>query len=122
MINKRQNITDAALTEVVKRCLPADAKLWMIIDSCFSGGMLNVFNMEDRTDKKVVAFSGGTSETFAFSGFLTPAFVNQYERGLTAAELASRMFKQIEYTRGIFMGLQVKYSRPLIAGMPINSE
>ena len=97
-----------------------------MIDTCFSGGLLNLWEIKERLDRYVVLFSAANSEIVAWGnqegGFLTRRFVEAAVPGRYAMHLADDIIEKIErYDQSKFDAVispQVKYSRPALAAAP----
>ena len=59
---RRDRYADYQLTEDIDRYLPEGKTLYMIVDACHSGGLLNMWKLDSRLDKSVVLFSGANSD------------------------------------------------------------
>ena len=59
---RRDWYADYQLTEDIDRYLPEGKTLYMIVDACHSGGLLNMWKLDSRLDKSVVLFSGANSD------------------------------------------------------------
>jgi hypothetical protein len=129
VVGDGQYVWDHELVGKINECLPKSTKLWMIIDACYSGGMFNVFGLDDRLDRKVISWSAASSEIVGWGvgggGILTQQFIAAAAPGKLAAKLSDDMFegcddKYVKYfeSKNYYVTLEAKYSRPAIASIP----
>lgn len=116
--------------EDINNYLPEDTFLYLVIDTCFSGGILNLWQFKDRLDKNVILFSASNSEIMGYGtfagGFLTRYFVAHAKPGRYACKIADDILRDIEVkeqrsVQGV-ISTQIKYSRPGLALAPFLNE
>ena len=126
VITKGGLYTDQMLSQDVNVHFPKGKYLWLIIDTCFSGGLLNLWQIKDRLDRNIVLFSGANSEIVGWGnslgGYLTRRFTQFAEPGRYTFHIADDVIEKIEREdQDDFSGVistQIKYSRPILAGTP----
>ena len=57
---------DKDLSADINEALPNDKNLYLIIDTCFSGGMFNHFEIKGRLDKSVITFAASNAEIVGY--------------------------------------------------------
>ena len=115
---------DEELTEDIDEYLPSGKTLYVIIDACHSGGMINTWRLDTRLEKSVAFFCGANSEIPAWDdnregsvgGLFTNSFCHHAKVGRPLWEIADKvlveMFKPNQkYARSP----SVRYSRPAVA-------
>ena len=119
---------DVDLAKDINLNLPRGKFLWLVIDTCFSGGLLNLWQIKNRLDRNVILFAGANSEIVGWGdqvegGYLTRNFVRYAQPGRYACHIADDILEHIEwYDQERFrqtISTQVKYSRPVLAVAPL---
>lgn len=59
---------DKELMEDINSSLNPGTCLWIVMDTCFSGGLVNLWEFKDRLSKRVVLFSAANSEIVGWGG------------------------------------------------------
>ena len=115
---------DFELTEDIDNNLPAGKTLYVIVDACHSGGMMNVWRLDTRLEKSVVFFCGANSEILAWDdkregatgGLFTNSFCKHATVGRPIWEIADNVLQEMfkpneEHAHSPSVG----YSRPAVA-------
>ena len=115
---------DAELTEDIDEYLPAGKTLYVVIDSCHSGGMMNLWHLDTRLEKTVVFFCGANAEIFAWDdmsegatgGLFTNTFCKHATVGRPIWEIADNvLLAMFKPDKKDAYSPSVRYSRPSVA-------
>ncbi len=117
---------DKELMEDINNYLGKDVFLHLVIDTCFSGGLINLWEFKNRLDKNVILYSAANSEIVGWGGkvggYLTRYFAMYAKPGRYAFQIADDILQRIEYMdQDDFpdaISTQIKYSRPALAVAP----
>ena len=111
--------TDSDLTEDIDDHLPAGKTLYIIIDAGFAGGMINLWVLGSRLEKKVVLFSGSNLEVPRFEdpecegGEFTTAFLKHAKTGVPVYRIADDILQDVFQAKDQLHHTPViQYSRP----------
>lgn len=116
---------DVELTEDIDAHLPAGKTLYVVLDTCHSGGMINAWQLDTRLEKSIVFFCGSNTEIYSqmdqregYTGSLfTNSFLAHAKIGHPIWEIADNVLVEIFKPA---LGKQarspsVHYSRPAVA-------
>lgn len=112
--------TDIDLTEDIDQYLPEGKTLYLVIDACNSGGMLNMWHMNTRMRKSITAFTGAVAEVVAWDddsypgGEFTNAFIRYAQVGKELYQIAEDVLAE-SFVPGVSKrahSTAVKYSHP----------
>ena len=59
--------TDQMMSQDINNYLPLGKYLWLVIDTCFSGGILNLFQLDQRLRRYVMLYAGANSEIYGWA-------------------------------------------------------
>ena len=119
---------DKMMSEDINAYLPIGKYLWLVIDTCFSGGMLNLFQLDQRLSRNVVLFAAANPEIFGWGtilgGYLTRRFTQFADPGRYSIKVADDIIHTIEMEDQIspeigVISTQYKCSRPAICLAPL---
>ena len=124
MYNPKDWYRDEELTEDIDEYLPYGKTLYVILDTCHGGGMINTWRLDTRLEKCVVFFCGANTEILAWDddregavgGFFTNSFCLHAKVGSPLWEIADNVLTEMfspnkRYARSP----SVRYSRPAVA-------
>ena len=115
---------DADLTEDIDEYLPEGKTLYVIVDACHSGGMMNVWRLDTRLQKTVVFFCGANAEILAWDdksegatgGLFTNSFCKHAKVGRPIWEIADNVLLEMFNPNDKHAhSPSVRYSRPSVA-------
>lgn len=115
---------DFDLTEDIDEYLPVGKTLYVIVDACHSGGMLNVWRLDTRLEKAVVFFTGANSEIPAWDdrregrtgGLFTNCFTKHAKIGTPMWQIADSVLQDMfKPNQKNARSPSVGYSRPALA-------
>lgn len=66
VLGNGQYYYDKDLSADINEALPNDVNLYLVIDTCFSGGLFNPFEIKNRLDKSVTVFAASNAEIVAY--------------------------------------------------------
>ena len=117
--DESQAYTDSDLTEDIDNHLPMGKTLYIIIDAAFAGGMINLWVLGSRLEKKVILFSGSNLEVPRFEdrqcegGEFTTAFLKHAKVGVPVYCIADRILQDVFQAKDQLHHTPViQYSRP----------
>lgn len=121
---------DKELMDDINTYLAPGVFLHLIIDTCFSGGLVNLWEFENRLSKNVILYSAANSEIVGWGGkvggYLSRYFAMYAKPGRYAFQIADDILQRIEYMdQDDFpeaISPQIKYSRPGLAAAPFLAE
>ena len=113
---------DYELTEDIDKYLPVGKTLYVIVDACNSGGMINLWHLDTRLEKSVTFFCGANTEVLSWDdpnargGLFTNSFCRHAKIGRPLWEIADKVLQEIfspseEYARSP----SIRYSHPAMA-------
>ena len=115
---------DVELTEDIDEYLPTGKTLYVILDACYSGGMINVWQLDSRFEKSVAFFCGANCEILAWDdtregvvgGLFTNSFCLHAKAGRPLWQIADKVLVEMykPYQRNA-RSPSVRYSRPAVA-------
>lgn len=116
--------------EDINNYLPKDTFLYLVIDTCFSGGLVNLWEFQNRLSKNVILLAAANSEIVGWGGssggYLTRYFAMYAKPGRYIFNIADDILQRIEYVdQDDFkekISTQVKYARPALAVAPFLQE
>lgn len=115
---------DEELTQDIDEYLPFGKTLYVILDACHSGGMINAWQLDTRLEKSVVFFCGANSEILAWDdaredavgGLFTNSFCLHAKVGRPLWKIADKVLVEMfkPYQKNV-RSPSVRYSRPAVA-------
>ena len=124
MQDSKEWYKDEELTQDIDEYLPFGKTLYVILDACHSGGMINAWQLDTRLEKSVVFFCGANSEILAWDdkredavgGLFTNSFCLHAEVGRPLWEIADKVLVEMftPYQKNA-RSPSVRYSRPAVA-------
>ena len=115
---------DYELTEDIDNNLPEGKTLYVVVDACHSGGMMNVWRLDTRLQKSVVFFCGANAEILAWDdkregatgGLFTNSFCKHAKVGRPIWEIADNvLLDMFNPNQKNAHSPSVRYSRPAVA-------
>ena len=92
---------DKELMDDINTYLAPGVFLHLIIDTCFSGGLVNLWEFENRLSKNVILYSAANSEIVGWGGkvggYLSRYFAMYAKPGRYAFQIADDILQRIEY-------------------------
>lgn len=119
--------TDQMMSQDINNYLPLGKYLWLVIDTCFSGGILNLFQLDQRLRRYVMLYAGANSEIYGWGttlgGYLTRRFTQFATPGRYSIKIADDIIATIETEDQLsedigVISTQFKCSRPAICLAP----
>ena len=115
---------DYELTEDIDEFLPVGKTLYVVVDACHSGGLLNVWRLDTRLEKSVIFFTGANSEIPAWDdkregktgGLFTNSFTKHASIGAPIWQIADSILQEMfKPNQKNARSPSVGYSRPALA-------
>ena len=115
---------DEELTEDIDEYLPSGKTLYVVIDACHSGGMINTWRLDTRLEESVAFFCGANSEIPAWDdkregsvgGLFTNSFCHHAKVGHPLWEIADKVLVEMfKPNQTHARSPSVRYSRPAVA-------
>ena len=124
MYNPKDWYSDEELTKDIDEYLPYGKTLYVLLDTCHGGGMINAWQLDTRLEKSVVFFCGANSEILAWDderedavgGLFTNSFCLHAKVGCPLWEIADKVLVEMftPYQKNA-RSPSVRYSRPAVA-------
>ena len=124
MQNPKDWYKDEELTEDIDEYLPNGKTLYVILDTCHGGGMINTWRLDTRLEKCVVFFCGANTEILAWDddredavgGLFTNSFCLHANVGRALWEIADKVLVEMfTPNKRDARSPSVRYSRPAVA-------
>ena len=116
---------DSELTEDIDRYLKPLTTLYLVVDACRAGGVLNLWQLDVRFQNTVVLFSGSNSEISAYDdwdspgGAFTNAFISSAHQGRRLYEIAQDVLEELfRPSDRLPVSPAVQYCRPDVCTTP----
>lgn len=109
---------DDEITEDIDAYLPANKTLYLVVDACHAGGMINLWQLDRRLNANIVLFAGSNTEIFSWDdanqpgGAFTNAFIVSAVQGKTLYKIAEDVLQQL-FNPGM-ISPAVRYGRPAL--------
>ena len=95
--------SDVVFTEDIDRNLPKGKRLYLIIDACHSGGMINFWHLDVRLKKDIVLLAGSNAEINSWDdpgllssgGLYTNSFIKYATRGRILYQIAQDILEDL---------------------------
>ena len=122
--NPKDWYRDEELTEDIDEYLPYGKTLYVLLDTCHGGGMINAWQLDTRLEKSVVFFCGANSEILAWDddredavgGLFTNSFCLHAKVGRPLWEIADKVLVEMfKPNKRDARSPSVRYSRPAVA-------
>ena len=109
---------DDEITEDIDAYLPANKTLYLVVDACHAGGMINLWHLDRRLNANIVLFAGSNTEIYSWDdanhpgGAFTNAFIASATVGKTLYKIAEEVLEQLFQSGKISPA--VRYGRPAL--------
>ena len=110
---------DLDLTQDIHNHLPKEKTLYIVLDAGFSGGMINLWALGSRLEKRVILFSGSSLEIPRFEdsqyqgGEFTTAFLKHAKIGTPVYRIADNILQDVFHPKDLMHHTPIiQYSRP----------
>lgn len=109
---------DDEITEDIDAYLPAHKTLYLVVDACHAGGMINLWHLDRRLQANIVLFAGSNTEISSWDdanqpgGAFTNAFLTSATKGKTLYKIAEEVLEKL-FQSGM-ISPAVRYGRPAL--------
>ena len=113
---------DDEITEDIDAHLPSEKTLYLVVDACHAGGMINLWHLDHRLKANVVLFAGSNAEILSWDdanqpgGAFTNAFIECAKKGKPLYLIAEDVLKELFKSGKISPA--VRYGRPALCVTP----
>lgn len=116
--DRKQWYYGSEITDDINASLPDHRTLYMVVDACHAGGMINLWHLDRRLKSNVVLFAGSNTEILSWDdrdhpgGAFTNAFIASATKGKKLYEIAEEVLEKVFKKDKISPA--VRYCRPAL--------